>query len=146
MALRSNRSVHWRWCNHSMMEMRSLGSCQGLVWAAILAGAQAAWRELFATQCQDRPTKEGTLLLISMESWWLRLEGKPHFKRWGMSRTGLSRAAARWARLWKRGETTKGQGRGPVRASNKNRPNIFFLCPRTCSYSFLLSLSNLCYL
>ena len=120
MTLRSNRSVHWRWCNHSMTEMRSLGSCQGLVLVAILAGAQAAWRELFATQCQDRPTKDGTLLLISMESWWLRLEGKPHFKRWGMSRTGTLRSGCQVGQVWEQQRLQRQRTRTRA-ASNKNQ-------------------------
>jgi len=85
-------SVHRRWCHHSRREMWSLWSCQGSVQAAISVGAQAAWCELIAEQCHDRPTKGDTLLQISMGPWWLRLEGKPHFKRWGMSRTGPLRS------------------------------------------------------
>jgi len=87
-----NSSVHRRWCHHSRREMWSLWSCQGSVQAAISAGAQAAWYELIAELCHDRPTKGDTLLQISMGPWWLRLGGKPHFKRWGMSRTGPLRS------------------------------------------------------
>jgi len=139
--LSSSSFVHWRWCNHSMTEMRSLGSCQGLVLVAILAGAQAAWRELFATQCQDRPTKDGTLLLISMESWWLRLEGKPHFKRWGMSRTSLLMSGCQVGQATGTGEATKGKGLGPAKTIEQNRDELVFLL-RTRSSLYLLLFLN----
>ena len=145
MALRSNRSVHWRWCNHSMMEMRSLGSCQGLVWAAILAGAQAAWYELIAELCHDRPTKGDTLLQISMGSWWLRLGGKPHFKRWGMSRTGTLRSGCQVGQV-PNGKSYKSRGSGWKRHQTTIEPTGHLLpLSKNLPCSFLLFLPNPCY-
>ena len=58
----------------------------------ISAGGHLHLSQLFAESCQDHSAKDEALLQISMGARWLRHEGKPHFKRWGMSQTGTLRS------------------------------------------------------
>ena len=96
--LSSSSSVHWRWCDHSLIEM-----------------------------CQDRSAEGEELLQISIGSLWLRLEGKPHFKRRGMSRTGSLRSCCQVDQAVETEKATKGKGLGPVRGIEQNGNTIVFL-------------------
>ncbi|XP_039815752.1 uncharacterized protein LOC120678573 isoform X1 [Panicum virgatum] len=96
--LSSSSSVHWRWCDHSLIEM-----------------------------CQDRSAEGEELLQISIGSLWLRLEGKPHFKRRGMSRTRPLRSCCQVDQAVETEKATKGKGLGPVRGIEQNDNTIVFL-------------------
>ena len=110
--LSSSSSVHWRWCDHSLIEM-----------------------------CQDRSAEGEELLQISIGSLWLRLEGKPHFKRWGMSRTSLLMSGCQVGQATGTGEATKGKGLGPAKTIEHNRDELVFLL-RTRSSLYLLLFWN----
>jgi len=106
-------SVYWQWCNHSMIQM-----------------------------CQARSAEGEALLPISVGSLrWLRLEGKPHFRRGGMSRTSLLMSGCQVGQATGTGEATKGKGLGPAKTIEHNRDELVFLL-RTRSSLYLLLFLN----